>query len=229
MEDTTLNAQMPPRKILVLGAGRFGYIAAERLRKRFPEAEFLVVDHREKRIQKIESELGLPTLTHEAMAYLNETPLTDDQWIIPAIPVHVALLWLQKELSAKGKVEPMPVPSIVDGQLPNPYRTVAGTVYASFATFICPDICSEPHEICTHTGLPRLGSLFEEFGKIQADGFDVEVLRSLQLAPGVGGYPASHLRAILDRISSKAGNYLVATSCRCHGVIDGLRWEPSYH
>jgi hypothetical protein len=54
----------------------------------------------------------------------------------------------------------------------------------------------------------------------------VVVVRSWQLAPGVGGYPAKYLEERLHEVSRRAGTYLVATSCRCHGVIDLLSWTP---
>jgi hypothetical protein len=119
----------------------------------------------------------------------------------------------------------VPVPECVDDRVPNPYRTPAGTVYASFATFLCPDACNEPDEICTSTGKARPGNLFEELSRIEAPGFRTEVIRSWQLAPGVGGYPASSLESAFLRIAGKSGGYLVATSCRCHGVIDALQWN----
>ncbi|HIJ69047.1 MAG TPA: hypothetical protein HPP57_06055, partial [Deltaproteobacteria bacterium] len=113
----------------------------------------------------------------------------------------------------------------VDSKLPNPIRVPSGTLYASFATFLCPDYCSEPEEICTHTGKERPGNLYEVFGGVLASGFDVAVLRSWQLAPGVGGYPGRSLRQLLAGIGSKPGRYLIATSCRCHGVMDALEWR----
>lgn len=217
-------APFPPEKVWILGAGRFGRLAAERLKRRLPGADFLVVDDREEKLAALRDDLKVPVIAHDAISHLAEAELADDVWIIPAAPIHVAYLWIMRELEKRGRVRRLPVPSTVDGQVPNPLRAKE-TVYASYATFICPDACSEPDEICTHTGLPRVGSLFETIGAIQVPGFKVIVVRSWQLAPGVGGYPGGQLKSVLAEIAASPGEYLIATSCRCHGVIDCLGWE----
>lgn len=219
-EAAAVPGTLPPGKIWILGAGRFGSIAARRLTKRFPNSDFLVIDHRGERLEEIRQSLGLPVLRREAAAFLLEEPIPRDAWLIPAVPVHVASLWISNRLG--GLFIRVPVPTTVDAQVPNPYRTSDGTLYASFATFICPDVCNEPDETCTFTGKPRPGNLFERLQAIQVPLFDVVVVRSWQLAPGVGGYPAAYLDDKLNEAKSKKDGLLIATSCRCHGVIDAL-------
>jgi len=215
----------PPKTIWILGAGRFGRLAAERLQKRHPGADFLVVDGREEKLAQIQKDLGLPTRAEDALSFLAASEFSGDVWIIPAIPVHVAFQWILLELQKRGQASARPVPDTVDAEVPNPLRR-GGTVYASYATFICPDACSEPEGICTHTGGPRRGNLFEHLGRISSPGFHMVVVRSWQLAPGVGGYPGWKLREALEEIAACAGKHLVATACRCHGVVDGLFWLP---
>ncbi len=215
----------PPRSIWILGAGHFGTLAARRLSRRYPEAALLVIDHRSDKTSKIRDELHLPVRTESAVGFLVKESAADTQWIVPAVPVHVAYLYILDMLSRSGKADALPVPEDVDHQVPNPLRVSEGTLYASFATFICPDACNEPDEICTHTGLPRPGVLFERFGEIRVQGFDVVVVRSLQLAPGVGGYTGADLRRAISQIRAKRGKYLICTSCRCHGVINALDWK----
>jgi hypothetical protein len=211
-----------PRKVWILGAGHFGQIAARRLLRRAPEASLLVVDTQRERLGELEASLGLATLAEDAMSFLQRQPLSDDQWIIPAIPIHVALRWLVSALEGKGRASIVPVPTEVDALVPNPYRVACGTLYASYASFRCPDACSEPDRLCTHTHQPRLGNLFEHLAALQLPGVAVEVIRSWQLAPGVGGYPGIQLREVLQRLEQRPGRFLIATSCRCHAVIDGL-------
>ncbi|MEM5787960.1 MAG: hypothetical protein AAGU11_11635, partial [Syntrophobacteraceae bacterium] len=55
--------------------------------------------------------------------------------------------------------------------------------------------------------------------------FAVMVLRSWQLAPGVGGFPVVRMNEMLATVASTPGKYLIGTSCRCHGVIDALEWD----
>jgi hypothetical protein len=216
----------PPGRIRILGAGHFGLIAARRLWRRYPEAEFLIVDSDQEKLARIREELNLPVRSEDAVSYITREPVEDDVWIIPAVPVHVAFQWILNELNKIGRAQPIPVPGAADTQAPHPLRTPEGTLYASFADFICPDVCSEPDELCTFTREPRRGNLFEHLGGIDIEGYSVVVIRSLQLSPGVGGYPMADLKTALDIISKSAGSYLVATSCRCHGVINAVKWEP---
>lgn len=216
----------PPEKIWILGAGRFGFIAAQRLSRRLPQSDFLVIELREDRLAKIHRDLGLPIHVEDSLSFICKKPVADDIWIVPAIPVHVAFQWMLHELNKIGKASSLPVPEAVDPQVPNPYRMPNGTLYASFATFICPDSCNEPDDICTYTKQPRPGNLFEHLARIRLPDFNVAVIRSWQLAPGVGGYPAGYLREIFtQQVARQPGNHLIATSCRCHGVIDALHWS----
>jgi hypothetical protein len=221
-------APFPPQRICILGAGQFGTLAAQRLIKRYPEASFLVADERREKLERIERDFGLTVSLEDTQSFLENDWVDDGTWIIPAVPVHFAFEWIVNELKKTGQTELLPVPEAVEGQIPNPYRALSGALCASFATFICPDICNEPDEICTYTKSPRPGNLFEELTRVKLPGFDVIVVRSWQLAPGVGGYPRGSLRSVLDKIAeTPEGRYLIATSCRCHGVIDALRWQST--
>jgi hypothetical protein len=218
---TDIPSPFPPEKVWIMGAGRFGSLAAKRLKKRYPNADFLVIDHRAERLEEVGGSLGVAVLEKDAVAFILEEQVPGDTWIIPAVPVHVAFLWISSRLY--GTYTRVPVPNIVDSQVPNPYRMSDTTLYASFATFTCPDACSEPHGICTYTGKPRLGNLYERLRDVRIPDFKVVVVRSWQLAPGVGGYPAATLEDKLSEARSKGGaSLLIATSCRCHGVIDAL-------
>jgi hypothetical protein len=217
----------PPRRIRILGAGRFGRLAAQRLKERFPNAQFWVTDKEGEKVDRICAELGISGEVGECISSLCKTRLDDDLWIIPSVPVHVGFEWVLRELGPLGKARKVAVPDEVDSKVPNPLRAASGALYASFADFLCPDYCNEPGEICTHTGKKRQGNLYEVLGAAGVAGFNVHVLRSRQLAPGVGGYPGRSLRNLAAAIGAKPGGWLVATSCRCHAVIDALEWSPS--
>ena len=225
LASSSLRDIFPPRRIRVLGAGRFGRLAAERLKRRFPDAFLSIVDREAAKVEEIARELGIPGEVEECIRSICRMEPDNDLWVVPAVPVHVGFEWLANELARAGDVRRLPVPREVESKVPNPVRSPNGTLYASFATFICPDYCSEPDEICTHTGKDRPGNLYEVLRNVPAPGFDVAVLRSWQLAPGVGGYPGRSLQDLLAGIVRKPGKYLVATSCRCHGVIDALEWK----
>lgn len=217
----------PPRQIYILGAGHFGRVASQRLSRRYAEASILVIDSSTENLSRIEEEFSLPVVHAEAVSYLCSNRFSEDQWIIPAIPVHVAFQWLMYQLKSVHTVNQMGVPQAVDKKVPHPFRMNSKTLYASYATFKCPDACNEPDEICTYTGEPRQGNLFDDLARVEVPGFAIVVVRSWQLAPGVGGYPGSSLTGALEAIQCTPGNYLIATSCRCHGVIDALGWSDS--
>ncbi len=215
----------PPSEIRILGAGRFGRLAVERLKPRFPDAVFSITDRNGPKVEPIASQLGIRYEIEDAVQSLTRSTLSESIWLIPAVPVHLGFEWLMVELEQSGEVQRPAVPEAVSRMVPNPITSPSGTLYASFATFICPDYCSEPSDICTHTGEARPGNLFEVFEAVRAEEMEVAVLRSWQLAPGVGGYPVRSLNALLSRIRERPGKYLVATSCRCHGVMDALEWK----
>ncbi|MGC9194753.1 MAG: hypothetical protein ACP5IL_04770 [Syntrophobacteraceae bacterium] len=217
----------PPRRIRILGAGRFGRLAAQRLKERFPSARLSVTDKDGDKVDRICGELGISGEVGECVSSLCQNKPDEDLWIIPSVPVHVGFEWVLRALGPLGKARKVAVPEEVDCKVPNPMRVGSGALYASFATFLCPDYCNEPGEICTHTGKKRLGNLYEVLGAAGVPGFDVVVLRSWQLAPGVGGYPGGSLTNLAAAIGAKPGGWLVATSCRCHAVINALEWCPS--
>lgn len=218
---------LPPREIWVLGLGKFGTLAWKRLKDRFPRASYVLVEEREEKTRGIPEGETTKLVIENAVAFLSGTPVPGDVWIIPAVPVHVAFRWLLNRLKLRGQASSIPLPRQIDPCLPNAMRSGEETVYTSFATFLCPDNCSEPDRICTHTGKPRPGNLYEELGRLNLPGFFTHVLRSLQLTPGVGGYPGRSLEKLHREVLGNPGNHLIATSCRCHGVVHALRWKES--
>ncbi len=214
----------PPREVRILGAGRFGTMAAEKMKRKFPDAAITITDHNQEKVERVGLETGVASEAGDAIRSITMRPLSDFVWVVPAVPVHVGFEWLLHELSGKGQVTRLAVPEGAAPQVPNPISAPSGTVYASFATFICPDFCVEPEEMCTKSGKPRITNLFEVFDEISVPGFTPVVLRSWQLAPGVGGYPGRSLDELLKAVARAPGKYLVGTSCRCHGVLDALEW-----
>ena len=217
----------PPREIWILGAGKFGSLAAEKTRNKFPDAAITITDRDAEKVERLCRGLGIMGEVNDSIRSVTRQPLDDHVWVVTTVPVHVGFEWVLHELSKeKDEVTRLPVPAAAAPQVPNPIRSPVGTtIYASFETFICPDFCTEPEEACTKSGKARIRNLFEVFTEIVIPEFTPVVLRSWQLAGGVGGYPARSMKDLLGAVAQRPGKYLIGTSCRCHGVLDALEWR----
>jgi len=212
-------------RYLILGAGKFGYLALERLRAQDEQAAFLVVD---RIAQTLPGARGLAAaqvqeVEAEAAAFLAEGLKNGAvwDWLIPAIPEHVAFSWLRQGPLAGTDWETLEVPEELATLTPMAIRGREGELYLSRALHLCPDDCSEPG-VCPVTGEPRETPLSEELAALAVPGFKIAVIPSLQLAPGVGGFPPGRLLALARELAGLGAKVLVATACRCHGVVHAL-------
>ena len=145
--------------------------------------------------------------------------------IVPALPVHLAYEYVRRRMDGmdgRRLLRPLPMSETGMDRLPNPVSGADGEVYVSHAEFVCPDTCAEPADRCTVTGRPRRQDMFELLGALTGD-FTPVVLRSRQLAPGVGGYTPEALIEAANRVERLSGIVLLATACRCHGVVHAFQ------
>ena len=207
----------------VIGAGHFGKKAVHGIRSRWPRTRIVVVDRDPAAIGQMEGE-GISLECRDGIDFLCEAlgRREDPDLILPVIPVHVGYEWLRRRLSPHERRTPIPVPEPLAAVLPNPIGGSEKQLYVSYADFICPDDCAEPGDVCTHTGLPRPGILWQTLERIHYGDFFSVVLRSRQLAPGVGGLRPSDLMAALAAVRSAPGPVLLSTACKCHGVVHAL-------
>jgi hypothetical protein len=188
------------------------------------KASRLVVVDRDVQILEKLKEKPIEIVEQDAIDFLVHYPGLGSEWIVPAIPVHVAFAWLCRQLAREGTVTPLAAPSVLDQQIPNPMRGKEGDLYTSFAAFRCPDDCDEPEEICSVTQECRETNMYDLIQRIKVQDYKTLVVRSHQLAPGVGGYQLAALWQLLDAAQSTKKDIVVSTSCRCHGVINALRF-----
>ena len=208
----------------IIGAGRFGTRAAKRLYKKYPQSALTLVDQNQAALDRM-SHLPAERVCQEGAAYLDVHLGTEvePEWIIPAVPIHLAFEWLRLKLSNHGGIEILPVPAEIERFLPNPLKGPNGKLFASYADFVCPDNCREPFDKCTFTGKPRKGFLYKKIEEISGRDYSSVVIRSRQLAPGVGGYQPETLKRSLSQVSKSNTAVLYATACSCHGVIHAFR------
>lgn len=214
-----------PVKFWIIGGGRIGRRAATRLSGKHPGADILVLENDPERCSLLEKE-GIRALPADGIMFLVES-ISDGglsaDWIVPAIPIHVAYHWMQSKLENQFDVLPVDVPAIIAGRLPNAIEGGPGRMYASIADFVCPDSCPEPKNFCTVTRRPRPYDLHRHLETLKTDAFTPVVIQSRQLTPGVGGFTPKALQRALDRVRQIKTGILLATACRCHGVIHAFR------
>ena len=213
------------KEIWIIGAGRFGRLAADRLTGTIKNLRLIMVDPDEAKLRAAEGPGRIP-IRADGVSYLFEHLRPEGEqlpdWIIPAVPVHLAAEWRLMASSDKSKLRRIPIPTEIDPFLPHPLRGDNGNIYVSHADFLCPDDCAEPRDICTSTGKPRKQNMFELLKEIQFPPWENLVIRSHQLGPGIGGYRPEQLFDLADRIENTRGPILLSTACRCHGVMTGL-------
>lgn len=203
-------------KYIIAGFGAFGRLALKRLRDSEPDARIVVVD--KKPAPDGERALsGTEYICADAVDYLaalgNVAP---EDIILPMVPFHLAASYA---LARTHVTKPFPLPAALLETLPNPFLIDDATIACSLADFLCPDDCPEG-ETCTVTGMPRDNPLHARLAGLKIPGVHVTVLRSHQLLPGIGGYRFSELLAAVE--SLRPGRNILATSCRCHGILTGL-------
>ena len=211
------------KNIWIIGAGKFGKKAAVAMSQKSKKVDITFVDNNPDLVQSI-IEGGYKIIKMDGVDFIikNLNSRNYPDWIIPVIPVHLAYEWVKSRLSKKYIIEPVNVPSGVEKLVPNPLRGKNGELYMSYADFICPDDCPEPGDICTHTKKPRLGILHQTLAQIEYNGYKSVVIKSRQLAPGIGGYSPGDLYSVLDSAADSKIPVLFSTACKCHGVMNAF-------
>ena len=207
---------------LIIGCGHFGGRAAEKLLRKDPRSKIIVIDKDKEATQKI-SHLSVETAVGDGLLFLDKFLLEGRKFnfVIPAVPFHLAFEFILSQLKPSG-AERRKVPDIAG--LPNPMRGKTGDLYTSIADFLCPEDCPEPAQYCTVTKERRQKPLFQILKDLKGP-FESKVIRSKQLAPGVGGFRTEALLQLLQEVKKRVElnrPILITTACRCHAVTSAL-------
>jgi hypothetical protein len=204
--------------------GHFGRLAWQRLSTQEPGAEFCLVDRDAQKFGLIPRNPTIRLVTASVTVFLTdalEAEILPD-WIIPAIPRHVAFDWLWGQRPAGEVWRQIPVLMEMGQDLPFVLPGPAGELYLSLSTERCPEDCPEPAMTCSLTGTPRAYNLYDYLENSALGDYTSLVIRSRQLAPGVGGYRPADLQHLRRQVMGSEGKVLISTACRCHGVTHGL-------
>jgi len=207
----------------LIGYGTLGKNLVKILHQYYPQGQIIIVDHNRGQLANAPPFI-FQAWEQDAIEALNYIVglAHSDSWVIPALPKHLLFDFILTNIQGQLEAEQAPVPELGLG-LPFEFKTDTGTLYLSYADFTCPPDCSEPEEYCTVTGLPREKPLYQLLESIDAEPFISYVLRSTQLAPGLGGFKPEDALAFKNQLEDAGpGKFLVSTSCSCHAVMDGL-------
>ncbi len=207
---------------LIIGCGHFGSRAARILVKKDPHAKITVVDQDKQALQRV-SPPSVKTIVCEGRSFLEQF-ISERQkvdYIIPAVPFHLAFEFILSQLKPLG-ARRKKAPSL--SGLPNLMKGKTGDLYTSLSDFLCPENCPEPAQYCTVTKKRRPKPLYKILSDLEGD-FDSRVIRSQQLAPGVGGFRTETMLKLLKEIKERMDldrPILISTASRCHGVTSAL-------
>jgi hypothetical protein len=211
-------SQIDEDAVFIIGAGHFGARAARIIRQR-SNAPVVVVDPNEKGLSSL-GDLRVEKIQDDGIRFLldNFHYLTDANTIVPALPIHLAYEWLIQYLPKGMKAKKVPVPE-TNPPLPHACPASEGSTLVSYADFLCPDDCPEP-VYCTVTGEKRDQPLYALLRNLHLPLSRVHIVRSHQLAPGLGGYKAGDLRETAEKVMTEGATmWILGTSCKCHGIL----------
>ncbi len=221
---TPLTKKLENNAIIIIGAGHFGQRAAALLNS-MQHSSLWIVDRDATRLNEI-GNIGAKRIAEDGVHFLVKhfSHLAPSTFIIPAVPVHLAFEWLRTYLKRGDAIRQISVPEDFPSRLPHTWEGTEGSLLVSYADFRCPDDCPEPANYCTVTRKKRGSPLYRLLTRLEPQGFRMHVIRSRQLAPGVGGYPVRDLKELLEKVSEgQEGKWLVGTACRCHGVVTAMQ------
>lgn len=213
----------PKDAIFIIGAGHFGKRAVSILNQK-SDSPISVLDKDENRLLELKG-LTVKKILSDGIDFLVENfhILSSSNIIIPAIPVHLASEWLKKYLDNDFGVNQIQVPEGIKTSLPHTWPGIEGSLLVSYADFQCPDDCPEPADYCTITKEKRKTPLYDLLGQLKLPEFKVHIIRSRQLAPGLGGFRVDDLKKLVVRVRDEGiGRWLMGTACKCHGTVTAL-------
>jgi hypothetical protein len=203
---------------IIAGFGKFGRLALERLTHAFPEETLILLDHDPHAFSGGRHTGNVREIVTDAVKYLVEH--RDDlggseTWITPTAPLH---LFAGVALGVVSDLRLAALPPTLPSLVPNPYQLDGSTICCSYADFVCPDDCEEG-PLCTVTGESRQ-PLYSRLKGLVLPGYNVQILVSRQLCPGIGGYTSQDLFQCISEIQQ--GCTVIGTSCRCHAILTAV-------
>lgn len=197
---------------IVIGGGKYGVRAVEYLKKN--KREFLVLDPDPS--CEVSKKFGIKVIKGQATDLNELAKRFNIDWIFPTAPVHVAADALRRDFEPWFDV----VDSILSGIPAKMVVSVGrGSIVLSYnRDTMCLENCRSP-DICPATKIKRPCPMFEMIRFASPEAF---ILVSHQLAPGLGAISGKDFQKMVKK-AFKDKKIIVATACKCHGVITALK------
>jgi hypothetical protein len=224
-----IREEIPEGAFIIIGAGQFGSRAV-RLISQGSDAPIFVVDADMDRLSSLGS-VRIKRISCDGVEFLikNYRSMNPANTVVPAVPFHLAFEWLASYLKGDFEVKKISVPEEIRPLLPNTWPGSEGSLLVSYANFICPDDCPEP-DSCTVTGERREEPLHRLLSRLSYPGFNVHIIRSRQIAAGLGGYRITDLTNAAEWFKRDgAGKWLLGTACKCHGILTAFENAQRAH
>lgn len=212
---------MKNRRFFVIGAGRFGKKACLHLLKG-PRRQVVAVDPDKKSLLWAK-EAKIEFYQLEGVSFLVHPPfkIDPDDFIIPALPIHLAAYWVLEKRPYNLDLTIGEMPEDITVQLPGALRLSDRSYATTHANFLCPEGCKEG-KTCPVTGMARKRPLYEILKEIKTNRALIHVIQSRQLGPGMGGYKMKELLNLMDLPWKEHQSIMIATACRCHGIVSNI-------
>jgi hypothetical protein len=222
-DGVVLKEKVPQRAVFIIGAGHFGSRAARLISKTSRSTVFLLDQDEDRLAQFIEP--SVVKIRGDGIDFLvkNHPSLQPENRIVPAVPLHLAFEWLKRSLRGTRRIRKIRFPQEAGLALPHSWMGSEWSLLVSYADFLCPDDCPEPF-YCTVTGQKREEPMHDLLKRLDLEGFGTHVIRSRQLAPGLGGYRFKELLELREKMmAEEPAGWILGTACRCHGVLTAFQ------
>ena len=204
---------------VVFGGGKYGLKAVRWLIEN--KRDFVVIDQDENCLVQKEYRLkeydGKSGFLKGGVKELTEILVEKKpELVFPTAPIHLAAA-LVKEFHKMEEWNEK-VDCILSGLPPKVIVSVGkGSVVVSYnRDGVCIENCNAP-DVCPVTKMKKPAPMHELVRFAVPNGF---IIKSGYLKPGLGAVRGDLLRKLLDSTDDRI---VVATACRCHGVITALR------